>query len=220
MMRLGLATVVTALALGSGCAANSGWADAPIVAPSRSVERPAVAELPRPDAYIDALERWRRETRLGIGGHVEGVLRDPALAAAEVSHQAAVDSLGKAATADLLAHRWPVLFGPLGDRFPIDLSWRFDEQFISSRRVLDPVSWRFALETSEGLRLEPLAAAVLQAASTTRDGMWWGEVRLWFPWRHPDTRVPVLAGGARWARLTLAHTSGTGELSWRFRGAW
>jgi hypothetical protein len=194
--------------------------DAAIVAPARSVERPAVADLPRAEVYVELRDRWRRETRVGVGGFVEGVLLDPTLAAAEVAHQAAVESRGRAATADLLAHRWPVLYGAQGDRFPIDLSWRFDEQFISQRRVLDPEAWRFALETSEGVRLAPLAASVLQAAPTTVDGLWVGSVRLWFSWRHPDTREPVLAGGARWARLSLAHQSGVGELTWRFRGAW
>ncbi|MEB3330245.1 MAG: hypothetical protein VKQ33_13535 [Candidatus Sericytochromatia bacterium] len=212
-------SLLVALGTAQGCAELL-RGEAAFVVPARSLERPRVGELPGAEVYVELRDRWRRETRLGIGGLVEGVLADPALAAAEVAHQAAVESRGRAATADLLAHRWAVLYGPHGDRFPIDLRWRFDEQFISQRRVLSPDAWRFALETSEGGALTPLAASVLHAAPTTVDGAWVGAVRLWFPWRHPDTRVPVLAGGVRWARLRLAHQSGVGELTWRFRGAW
>lgn len=202
-----------------GCAATL-EGEGPVVVPTRSLEVPEAEALPASGDYVEQLERWRREARLGLGGRVEGVLREPGLAAAEVAHEAAVQSLGRAAREDLLQHRWAVLFGRLGDRFPIDLSWRFDEQFISSRRVLDPASWSLRLVTSEGDTLAPIAVSVLEASSAARDGWWVGQVRLWFPWRHPGSQAPLLGGDTRWVRLDLQHTSGSAALVWRLRGAW
>jgi hypothetical protein len=191
-----------------------------IMDPTRSLEPPAVSALPKADVYVELAARWRRETRVGIGGQVEATLVDPGLAAAEVAHEAAVQAMGAAAAADMLASRWPVLFGSLHDRFPIDLEWRFDEQFISNRRILDPAQWEFTLVTSEGPRYAPLAASTLRALPAPRDGAWIGAVRLWFPWTDPERRTAVLAGGTSWVRLELGHPSGHGDVTWRFRTAW
>lgn len=191
-----------------------------IMDPTRTVEPPAVSALPPSDRYVELAARWRRDTRVGIGGYVEATLIDPGLAAAQVSHEAAVQGLAAGATADALATRWPVLFGSLLDRFPVDLEWRFDEQFISNRRVLDPAQWKFALVTSDGGRYAPLAAATLRAQPIPQDGAWVGAARLWFPWTDPERRTSLLAGGTTWLRLELTHPSGHGHVTWRFRTDW
>jgi hypothetical protein len=106
------------------------------------------------------------------------------------------------------------------DRFPVDLEWRFDEQFISNRRVLDPASWTFSLVSSEGGRYAPLGSAVLRALPVPRDGVWIGAIRLWFPWTDPERRTALLAGSTTWLRLEFKHPSGVGEVTWRFRTDW
>ena len=191
-----------------------------IMEPTRTLEPPGVSALPRADQYVEQAARWRRDTRVGIGGYVEATLLEPGLAAAQVSHEAAVQGLAAGAVADALGTRWPVLFGALRDRFPIDLEWRFDEQFISNRRVLDPAQWKFELHASDGSRYAPLAAATLRAQPIPQDGAWVGAARLWFPWTDPERRTAILAGGTSWVRLEMTHPSGHGEVTWRFRTDW
>lgn len=192
----------------------------PIMNPTRTLEPPTVSALPPADVYVERAARWRRETRVGIGGYVEATMIDPGLAAAQVTHEAAVQGLRPAATADLLATRWPVLFGEFRDRLPIDLEWRFDEQFVSNRRILDPAQWQFSLETSDGRRYAPLAAATLRAQPIPQDGAWVGAARLWFPWTDPERRIPIVSGDTAWLRLVMDHPSGHGEVTWRFGTAW
>lgn len=191
-----------------------------IMDPTRTLEPPAVSALPAADTYVELAARWRRDTRVGIGGYVEATLIDPGLAAAQVAHEAAVQAVGAGAIADLIGTRWPVLYGAMRDRFPVDLAWRFDEQFISNRRILDPAQWTFTLVTSDGSRFQPLAATTLRALPIPQDGAWVGAARLWFPWTDPDRRTAILAGGTAWVALEMTHPSGDGEVTWRFRTAW
>lgn len=191
-----------------------------IMDPTRTLALPGVSALPRADAYVELAARWRRDTRVGIGGYVEATLIDPGLAAAQVAHEAAVAAQGAPAIADMLATRWPVLYGTLADRFPIDLEWRFDEQFISNRRILDPAQWTFKLVSSDGGQYAPLAATTLRAQPSPQDGAWVGAARLWFPWIDPERRTAILAGATTWVRLELTHPSGHGDVTWRFRTDW
>lgn len=207
------------LPLLSACAAF--WVDYGVVTvPSRGLEQPALSALVRQDGARASVERWTRETRVGLGGTIEATLWDPEPARARLAYEIALNHLGRAAAEDLVAQRWSVLYGEQRDRFAIDLHWRFDEQFIFSRRILDPATWRFELQLASGLSLRPLSVAVLRNAASPEEGFWRGEVRLWFPWRDQVRRQLVLGGDNRWVRLQLIHMSGSGECTWRFPGGW
>lgn len=201
-----------------GCPAF--WVErGPVVTPLRSLERPALADLPEPDSYLDRLSDWRREVRVGLGGQVEAILWDARLGAAGVAHEVAINHLTPAAARDLLVQRWQTLYGPQQDRWAIDLNWRFDEQFVSSRRVLEPTGWTFRLHTSQGIELAPMRVSVLRLEQAPVDGHWTGSVRLWFSWLDPR-RDPVVRGDTTWLRLELRHRTGHAEITWRFPGAW
>ena len=191
-----------------------------IVEPTSDIAPPPVSRMPRADAYVELAAKWRRTTRVGIGGHAELTLIEPGLAAAEVAHEAAIQSAGDATVADMLLTRWPVLFGVMRDRFPIDIEWRFDEQFIGNRRILDPEGWTFTLISSTGARFAPLGTAVLRQLPAPQDGAWVGAVRLWFPWLDPERRTQLLAGETKWVQLVLRHPSGVGDATWRFSPSW
>lgn len=188
-----------------------------LVTPSAVIDRPSPEKLPAPDAYVELEKKWEREVKIGLGGYITGTLFDPKLAAAEVAHEAAVQNLRPNAVQSLLATRWATYYGEALDRFPIDLDWRFDEQFISKSAILDPASWTITLRTSTGLNLEPVSVSILKAEKAPRQGYWEGQVRLWFPWRDAVSQQLVLGGQTDWVALQLKHPSGEGELTWRFR---
>lgn len=210
---LALALVV---ALTTGCPAF--FVDrGEIVAPTRDLARPAAKALPASSTFVDLQERWTREIRLGLGGHAVAVLKDPGLAAAEIAHEAALQDVRGAELETLITNRWTTYFGPEGDRFPIDVTWRFNEQFITKAAILDPASWNIELVTSSGKRFAPVATTVLSATPKPTGGCWQGAIRLWFPWRDPDSADAVIAGHTSWVALSLDHPSGSGDLTWRFR---
>lgn len=186
------------------------------VSPAGSLAAPAVEALPPPGAYVDGLEAWQRTARIGVGGYATATLVDPRLAAAEVSHSAALQTASGAAKASLLENRWATYYGPQRDRFPIELEWRFDEQFVRASRILDPDEWTFTLVTSDGARLVPLQTSTVEAGRTPKEGFWEGKLRLFFPWRQRDGRR-TLGGQVSWIRLELEHRTGDAEFTWRFR---
>lgn len=210
-----LTAALLALAL-SGCPAfyvNRGE----LVTPSAVLERPTPEQLPAADTFVPLQERWRRDVRLGLGGYAVGTLYDPRLAAAQVAHEGAVQNLRTNALQGLLTNRWATYYGERLDRFPIDVEWRFDEQFISQSAILEPASWVLLLRTSTGLELAPLSVSVLRAEKAPRQGYWEGAIRLWFPWRDAVSQQVILGGQTDWVALQLKHPSGEGELTWRFR---
>lgn len=217
MIRLAaIASAVGLAALLAGCPAF--YVDrGDVVSPSRSAAQPTVQALPPANAYVDLRERWQREIQIGLGGYALATLIDPALAAAELSHDAAVESLHGAELESALENRWDALYGASRDRFPIDIDWRFDSQFITKSEVLDPAEWTMTLRSSSGQTFQPLSTTVLNAAATPKDGFWEGSFRLWFPWRDPVTKMPLLGGQNSWVSLQLAHVSGSGTFTWRFR---
>jgi hypothetical protein len=211
-----LASAVALVALTTGCPAfvvDRGE----IVSPSRELTRPTPRALPAASTYVDLQDRWRRELRLGLGGHAVGTLVDPALAAAEVAHEAALQDLRGAALDTLLANRWATYYGTELDRFPIDVEWRFDEQFITKPAILDPANWEIKLHTSSARSYAPLSVAVLSSEPKPRDGQWTGRIRLWFPWRDAETGNTLVGGATSWVSLSLDHPSGSGDMTWRFR---
>lgn len=217
MIRLArLAAAVALVALTAGCPAF--FVDrGEIVNPTRDLTPPNALRLPAPGEYVVQQERWRREVRLGLGGFAVATLRDPALSAAEVAHEAALQDLRGAELQSLLANRWATWYGAERDRFPIDVEWRFDEQFISKAAILDPAEWQILLRTSDGRTYAPLSVVVLEASQAPRAGYWEGKVRLWFPWRDVEADRQILGGQASWVSLELDHPSGSGAVTWRFR---
>jgi hypothetical protein len=175
--------------------------------------------LPKSDVYLDIEPRFRREQRIGLGGYASATLEDPRLAAAQIAHDATIQSMRPEAVDALIATRWAELYGQQADRFPIDLEWRFDAQFVSDARVLDPAEWTIRLETAPGGSYAPLAATKLRAENAPRDGYWEGVVRLWFPWRDPVSTRPLLGGENTFVRLALKHKTGEAAFTWRFRTA-
>lgn len=214
-----LAAIVSAVGLAAllaGCPAF--YVDrGDVVAPSRSVSQPTVQSLPPANAYVDLRARWQREIQIGLGGYAVATLIDPALAAAELSHDAALEDLHGAELASALENRWDALYGADRDRFPIDINWRFDAQFISKSEVLDPAQWTMVLKSSSGQTYQPLSMTILNASATPQEGFWEGSFRLWFPYRDPVTKMPLLGGQNSWLSLQLAHVSGSGTATWRFR---
>ena len=83
--------------------------------------------------------------------------------------------------------------------------------------VLDPANWSLLLKTSSGAIYQPSSTTVLAATQTPREGFWEGTVRVWFPWRDPVTKNPLVGGQNAWVSLRLSHPSGAGEATWRFR---
>ena len=164
-----LALAVGLVALTTGCPAF--FVDrGEIVQPTRELAPPSSSALPSAGTYVELLDRWRREVRLGLGGFAVATLRDPALAAAEVSHEVALQNLRGAEIRTLLTNRWATWYGTELDRFPIDVEWRFDEQFITQSAILDPASWEIGLRTSDGRFYRPIATSVLAASQTPREG--------------------------------------------------
>ncbi|MEB3285704.1 MAG: hypothetical protein VKN33_10505 [Candidatus Sericytochromatia bacterium] len=219
-MNLRLPTVgFLSLVILNACAAF--WVErGPVVVPSRTLAPPETRVWDvRSDPRAE-VERWTRSTRVGLGGYVDAVLWDPTAAQSQLAYEIALNHLGRAAASDLSTQRWSTLYGAERDRFPIDLRWRFDEQFIASRRILDPGTWRFELQLATGGPLSPHSVAVLKSSVSAQDGFWNGEVRLWFPWRDPVRHQLVLGGENPWVRLVMSHFSGNGEVTWRFPGAW
>lgn len=186
-----------------------------LVRPSASLEQPAVSQLPASSQYVELAEQWRRDTRIGVGGYAEATLLDPKLAAAMVAHQGAVQNMRPQALAAQLATTWETLYGAERDRFAIDVDWRFDQQFISQGRILDPGEWEITLQAN-GREIAPLAVSRLEAAGTPRQGYWEGRVRLWFPVRDLESGRRLLGGETDVLTLRLQHRSGRGQLSWRF----
>ena len=212
-----LRRLVTALALTApltGCPAF--FVDrGELVRPSASVDRPAVGQLPPAAEFVELEERWRRETRIGLGGYAEATLIDPRLAAAMVAHEGAVQSMRPQALEGQLATTWETFYGAEGDRFPIDVTWRFDQQFISQGRILDPAEWQITVQAS-GREIAPLAVSRLEAADAPQGGYWEGKVRLWFPMRDLESGHRLLGGETDVLTLRLVHRSGSASLSWRF----
>lgn len=217
MIRLArLALLAGLVALTTGCPAF--FVDrGEIVQPTRALTPPSSAALPPANTYVELQDRWRREVRLGLGGFAVATLRDPGLAAAEVAHEAARQHLHGAEVRTLLANRWAAWYGTEHDRFPIDLEWRFDEQFITKAAILDPATWEIGLRTSDGRFYRPIATSVFSASKTPREGYWEGRVRLWFPWRDAEAGTQLLGGQTSWVSLELDHPSGSGAVTWRFR---
>lgn len=215
------AVLLGVLALGSLTACPAFFIDrGELVAPAHDNGRPSVQSLPGAATYPELQDRWRREAQIGAAGAVVGTLREPNLVAAEVAHNAAVQSLDRDATRDLLVTTWTNAFGADLDRFSIDLDWRFDEQFVSHPEVLDPSNWTFILHVDERQTYAPIAVATLAHGQVPVQHFWEGSVRLWFPWKdHQRDRI-LLAGGTRVIRLELRHPSGTTDLTWRFRSAY
>lgn len=188
-----------------------------LVTPSAALDRPMPDKLPDSTTYVELAERWRRDVRIGLGGYAQATLYDPKLAAAQIAHEAAVQSMRANDIQGLITNRWATYYGDERDRFPIDILWTFEEQFISKSTILDPAGWTITLATSTGLTLAPLSVSVLRAEKAPRQGQWEGAVRLWFPWRDAVSQQVLLGGQTDWVALKLAHPSGTGELTWRFR---
>jgi hypothetical protein len=191
-----------------------------VIAPSASLARPTAATLPAAKTFVDRRALWQREVRIGLGGYVLATLIDPSLAAAQIAHDAAIEDTRGAALDGLIANRWTALYGANRDRFPIDLDWRFDAQFVTNDRVLDPASWAIALKTGTGETVSPMATTIVAASSAPREGYWEGTVRLWFPWRDVVTGTPLLGGQNASVALSLRHPSGSGTATWRFRSGY
>jgi hypothetical protein len=117
----------------------------------------------------------------------------------------------------MIENRWNALYGKDRDRFPIDVQWRFDEQFVTKGEILDPANWTVQLRTSAGKTYAPLSTAVLATATAPKEGYWEGAVRFWFPWRDPVEKTPLLGGQNSSLSLSMAHPSGSGTFTWRFR---
>lgn len=191
------------------------WAEGEArVEASRSLAMPS--RLPGPEAFASEAARWRRTVRVGLGGQVELLLRDPSVVAAEVARDAAVGAWDQAQRQEALAQAWRLAFGPGLDRFTIDWEGRFDRQFQATGGVLDPSAWRFELRVGE-VRLAPLGVVQVQRPRAPQGGFWVGTMRLSFPWREPRSLGLVLGGVGPTALLKLSHHSGAAEATWRFR---
>ena len=136
------------------------------------------------------------------------------------AHSAAIQGLDQAATRELLLNEWSNAFGPQLDRWSIDLTWRFDEQFVQHQNVLDPTAWDFTLHVDEAYTYAPLAVSTLSQTQVPQQHYWEGKVRLWFPWRDPLRDRTLLAGNTRGIRLRMSHPTGSADLFWRFRTAY
>jgi hypothetical protein len=209
--------LLTVLSLGlTGCPAF--YVDrGSLVTPSAALDRPAPDKLPASSTYVELSEKWRRDVRIGLGGYAQATLYDPKLAAAQIAHEAAVQSMRPNDLQGLITNRWATYYGDERDRFPIDILWHFEEQFISKSTILDPTAWTISLVTSTGLTVAPLSVSTLRAEKAPRAGLWEGAVRLWFPWRDAVSQQVLLGGQTDWVALKLSHPSGSGELTWRFR---
>jgi hypothetical protein len=187
-----------------------------VTTPTISLTRPNAASLPQANSYVDLAGHWRKQTTLGVAGYAEATLWDPLLAAAGVAHEGALEQLSATALDARLSDRWDAYYGTSRDRFPIDIHWRFDNQFYTNTAILSPDTWRFVLSTDDERHYAPLAVVRLDQNSAPQAGFYEGNVRLWFPWREENGSIPILGGQTTGVTLTLKSDFGQGTLNWRF----
>lgn len=204
----------------AGCPAIMADSGSGMVSPSATDRMPARADLPKAERFVDLDNTWRRSTRIGLGGSADATIEDPLLVAAAIAHDAAINGRNGADVDGMIQTRWTDLFGQQADRFAIDVSWRFDTQFVAEDTILDPGQWTITLYDGEGHHYAPLAATQLSASRVPEDNAWEGTIRLWFPWRDPQTTGKLLGGTNSSLRLVLSHPSGQGEFTWRFRSVY
>ena len=139
------------------------------------------------------------------------------LVGAQVAHDAAVAGGNATSTYEALATAWNTAYGPERDRWPIDVEWRFAEQFVTHREVLDPATWTFVLHVDDRLEYDPVGTTVLKSEKIAVEHYWEGAIRLWFPWKDYRRDRVLLAGATRFVRLEIKHPSGNANVTWRFR---
>ncbi len=189
--------------------------DGPTIAPLVSLEPPATTVRRQVDDHNVLRSRLMRRTKLGLGGELEVTLLAPILVYGMLTQGDETLSLSEGSDErQLIRSRWQAYFGAY-DRIPFDVTWRFDQQFQASGRVLDPTTWQFTLKNDRGDAVMPLAVSVLSASRLPVDGFWRGQVRVWFPFREFNHHRSLLGGDVRWARLYFEHRAGDATVAWR-----
>ena len=112
---------------------------------------------------------------------------------------------------------WAALYGPEGDRLPIQVTLRFERLF-HSPATLAPERWDFLLEDDAGRKWKPHHLAVLPAPAKAPDKSLTASYRLWFLARPPGAR-PVIDGRTRDLVLHVRGTPGAASLRWKLKPA-
>ncbi|MNK46319.1 hypothetical protein D3C87_651030 [compost metagenome] len=166
------------------------------------------------DRYAEHREAWTRREPIGVKGEVEATFEDPSLGADYLAHLARVQGLGEVSRDGYFETMWAALYGTQGDRFPIQVTMRFDRLF-HSKATLDPARWTFVLEDDSGRQWKPLHVGDLRDGSVER-GKLASTFRLWFK-IDDDGKRPLIDGRTRELILHVRGNPGTALLRWKFK---
>lgn len=174
------------------------------------------------DAYPAHRAAWTREAPIGIRGTVSAVLLDPALGADQLAQLARAQGQGLSRDG-YFETLWAALYGPDGDRLPIDVQIALDRLFYSPA-TLARDRWDFRLEDDTGRSWRPHHVAVLPPSASEPGPRAAGSAphavtyRLWFLQR-PAGERPLIDGRTRDLVLHVRGTPGAVSLRWKFKPA-
>ncbi len=204
----GLAALM-GLALVAGCAGEHR-----LMRPAEDTRFPALAG--DADRYPEHRQAWTRSESIGIKGLVEATFEDPSLGADYLAHLAREQRLGEVSRNGYFEALWAALYGPQGDRLPIQVTFTFDRLF-HSPATLDPARWDFVLEDDMGRAWKPFHVGDLDDDAPAPRGKLASTFRLWFKTQEPGKR-PMIDGRTRELILHVRGNSGTAMLRWKFKG--
>lgn len=168
------------------------------------------------DRYAAHREAWTRREPLGVRGEIEATFEDPALGADYLADLARRQGLGEVRRDGYFEAMWMALYGPRGDRLPIQVTLRFDRLF-HAPESLKPERWDFVLEDDAGRRWTPIHVGD-HAGLPAERGKLAASFRLWFRATEPGAR-PMIDGATRELTLRVHGNPGTASLRWKFKAS-
>jgi hypothetical protein len=166
------------------------------------------------DHYAEHRKAWTRREPIGVKGEVEATFEDPSLGADYLAHLAQTQGLGDVSRNGYFETMWAALYGTQGDRFPIQVTMRFDRLF-HSPATLDPARWTFILTDDTGRQWKPLHVGDVSTPPVPR-GKLATTFRLWFK-TDDGSKRPVIDGRTRELILHIQGNPGTAMLRWKFK---
>lgn len=206
-LRHTLSTLLLLMVL-AGCTAG----EHRLLRPAHDTRFPALAG--DADRYAAHREAWTRRESLGVKGEVTATFEDPSLGADYLTHLAQQQGMGEVSRNGYFETMWAALYGTQGDRFPIQVTMRFERLF-HTPATLDPSRWIFVLTDDAGRQWTPLHVGDVSEPPTER-GKLAKTFRLWFK-THDAYQRPMIDGRTRELILHVKGNPGTAMLRWKFK---
>lgn len=168
------------------------------------------------DRYLTHRDAWTRRDTLGIKGELKAVFEDPSLGADYLAYAARAEGLGEVRRNGYFEALWTALYGPQGDRLPIQVTLMLDKLFYSES-TLDPGRWEFTLSDDTGRQWKPFHLGDVDRNPPAPRGKHAVSFRLWFKSQTPGER-PMIDGRTRELLLTVRGNPGTAKVRWKFKG--